>query len=136
MKIRAVDPTNLQILLNLMQAYEAEFSDITKKRPAEDGLFPLDTQIDSSHQGWLLYDDKSPIGFAITGTRSNRNDVSEFYIIPSLRKQGIGKFFAKKIFSQFSGPWQVRQIAGAGRATAFWRKAIGEFTKQKFHEKV
>ncbi len=44
----------------------------------------------------------------------------------------MGRDLAIRIFNQFPGQWQVRQIAGADRAYSFWLKVIAEFTKGSF----
>jgi predicted acetyltransferase len=134
MDIRTVSQDTVQVLLNLMQAYEAEFSAITAKLPQSDGLFSLDTPIDDDHNGWLLYDRGAPVGFAITGLHSNRHDISDFYVIPALRGHGLGMRFAHKIFGLHPGLWQVRQISGADSAINFWRKTISIFTHGAFLE--
>src|SRR5687768_16538052 len=117
MDIRKVNNSNYSVLLNLMQGYEAEFSTLTQKRPQLDGTFALDTLLDEHHQAWLLYESGLPAGFAIIGKQSQRNDISEFYIVPVLRNQNLGKKFAICIFKMYRGDWQVRQIPRADKAT-------------------
>lgn len=136
MEIVQVTEINKNILLNLVQAYEAEFSYITKKTPGPDGVYPLDTLIDVDHPSFLLYIDRIPVGFCIKGTCDGIHDISEFYVVPSHRFSNIGEKFALKIFQEYSGKWQVRQIEGADKATRFWRKAIGNFTSGKFIEET
>lgn len=136
LKILTVDQTNLPIVLNLAQAYEAEFSAITKKKPQSNGLFLLDTPINQEHPSYLLYDQTSPIGFCIKGVQEARHDIAEFYVVPSYRSKGIGRHFAAEIFKKYPGPWQVRQIDGADKAILFWRSAIQVFTNNNFTECV
>lgn len=124
-----------EILAHLTQAYEAEFSKITGKIPEANGIFKPDTQIDEHHEGYLLFDNNHrPIGFCIKGTVGAIHDISEFYIVPAVRRQGWGQKFAFAIFKNYSGPWQVRQIIGADRAQQFWRTAIQSFTSGRFEE--
>jgi predicted acetyltransferase len=131
-----VDKSNLQVLLNLAQAYEAEFSPITKKNPSESGLYPLDTNIDEHHPSFLLFDQKIPVGFCIKHTVNNRHDIAEFYVVPTYRLKGHARQFAIEIFKKYPGEWQVQQIKGADQATQFWRATIKAFTKGKFEEAV
>jgi predicted acetyltransferase len=132
MEIRNVDARNENVLRNLMQGYEAEFSAITKKVPANDGLFALDTFVDKNHDGYLLLEEGLPIGFAIKGEKSGLHDISEFYIVPSKRASGIGSKFAAQIFQKYPGQWQVLQIDGADKAIDFWNKAIDAFKQGDF----
>ena len=51
-------------------------------------------------------------------------DMAEFFVMRKYRRLGIGRQAAAAVFSQFPGPWQVRQQATNPAATAFWRAAI------------
>jgi len=138
MNIIKVGNDNLSVYLNLCQSYEGEFSAITDKKPDGNGLFELDTQIGQNVLGYLLYDEKSPIGFAAVKIKSGGEqfEVCEFYIVPSVRKQALGKRFATQIFKMHQGRWEIKQISGAEYATQFWRRVVGEFTGSDFQEDV
>lgn len=136
MNIHLINKDNLPILLNLVQAYEAEFSLITNKNPGPNGIYPMDTPCDEDHPSFLLYDNSTPIAFCIKGTHDGRHDIAEFFVIPTYRKNGIGQKFAIEIFKKYPGNWQVRQIDGAHKATDFWRKTIRAFTNNNFSESI
>ena len=136
MQIQNIDDSNYKTFFNLAQNYEAEFSRITEKCPNEDGLYQLDTEIDEFHKGYLLYENNIPIGFAVVGMHSSRNDIAEFYIIPALRKLDYGRRFAIKLFDMYFGEWQVRQIAGADDAVLFWRAVIKSYTNDNYREVI
>lgn len=135
-KIAIINKRNFRILINLAQAYEAEFSAITKKIPDKYGVFKLDTLPILPYIGYLLYINKIPVGFCIIKAISKIKDISEFYIIPSMRKRKLGIQFAHCIFDKYPGQWQVRQISGAYHAIDFWRKTIALYTNNKFKESV
>ena len=129
MEILEVDGRNMHVYLNLCQAYEAEFSSITGKLPGADGMFALDTTLSGPFKGYLLRVDGVPVGFAaIKAAAGEGAEVCEFYIVPSMRGKCLGKSFAGRLFAMHSGPWQVKQLQGAGHATCFWCKVIEEFT--------
>ncbi len=130
-----VDGHNREVYLNLIQCYEAEFSSITRKKPDMRGLFELDTHIGVSTKGFILYEDGLPAGIAaIRVDPENHHEVCEFYIVPCYRKQSLGKWFARYLWDQYPGTWEVKQIEGAEEAIVFWRKAISEFTLNRFEE--
>ncbi|MBA3581329.1 MAG: hypothetical protein H0W44_02635 [Gammaproteobacteria bacterium] len=129
-----IGKNNYLVFRNLSQAYEAEFSVITGKQPDVNGMFSLDTDCDESHDGFLLYESDIPIGFAVKGRDSGRHDMAEFYIIPTVRRQGLGEEFAQAIFRHYPGKWQVRQIEGADLARTFWRRVIKDYTHNEFVE--
>lgn len=126
----------LTVLVNLSQAYEAEFSKITGKEPGTDGVFMLDTFPKFPYAGYVLYKESIPIGFCVLNVESNPRDVAEFYIIPTERRQGMGTKLAYSIFDAFGGDWQVRQIAGADQAVIFWRTAISQYTNNNYEESI
>ena len=136
MDIRLVTENNIDILFNLAQAYEAEFSAITRKMPNKQGFFLLDTIPDDSHVGYLLYEKELPVGFCIADVNSAISDIAEFYIVPCLRLQNLGMRFAHAIFDKYPGAWQVRQIEGAVSACHFWRKVISFYTNNNFTQEV
>ena len=134
MKILLVEEKNKHVLLNLLQAYEAEFSAITKKLPDQNGMFSLDSSWESPNFSYLLYLDNYPCGFAIVSKINQTNDIAEFYVIPSKRGSKVGTMFSHFVFDRHSGPWQVRQIAGANQARKFWRQSIQLYTDGTFSE--
>ena len=131
-----VDHNNMHTYLNLAQAYEAEFSSLTKKFPNEQGIFALDTIPGELYKGYLLFDEKTPIGFCVVDIKSEIHDIAEFYIIPRVRKQGFGKQLAFIIFDKFPGTWYVREIENAQHAIIFWRKVIDEYTQSNYSENI
>lgn len=132
--LRPITDINQHILMNLAQAYEAEFSSLTGKMPDENGHFKLDTQLSPNYQGYLFYVDITPVGFCILNTNSKPMYVAEFYVIPSVRRKKVGTIFAQNIFKWHPGNWQVSQIEGASHAIAFWRKVIKTCSNGDFKE--
>lgn len=138
MDILEVNDSNLVIYLNLCQSYEGEFSAITLKKPDEHGRFALDTAIGGAVRGYLLYQEGLPVGFAAVKVQAADEsfEVCEFYVVPSCRKQQLGKRFAHALFRRHQGDWEIKQISGAADATAFWRRVIADFTGGVFREDV
>ena len=134
--IISIDNKNVEIYLNLARAYEAEFSNLTGKLPNEFGIFEPDTMPSSPYIGYLLFKNNIPVGFCLAEINLNLRDIAEFYIIPSARKNNLGLILASIIFEMYPGNWQVRQIQGADKATAFWRKVISKQTDNKYTEAV
>ena len=127
----------MQVYLNLSQPYEAEFSIYTKKVPDENGLFVMDTLIGGSVGGFLLYIERAPAGLAaIAETAPGHYEVCDFYVVPIFRKNRMGQQFAHQLFTMMPGEWESKQIEGATRAIAFWRRAIGAFTQEQYVEDI
>ncbi len=105
------DKSELNIITNLLQAYEAEYSIFTRKKPNSEGMFPIDVSLNEV-SGYLIRDHKTPIGFALKGMKNDKHDIAYFYIIPTYRRTGAGMNLAKFLIEKYKGPWQARQIEG------------------------
>ncbi len=120
----------------LMQPYEKEFAPITKIEPGADGLYPPSTPVDDTHSGFLYYIDGKAVGFIVVYVGQQPYDVSEMFVLPPYRIQGIAQALAIHAFQTFPGEWQVRQLKEATNARAFWLKMLTHFTHNHFTEEV
>lgn len=142
MKIVKVGSINQHVYMNLAQAYEAEFSKIMQKKPDENGVFPLDTELGGKVSGYLLYIDGVPAGHtAIANKANDQFEVCDFYVVPFFRKNQVGKAFISALFKQLGGSWEMKQVEGADHAVKFWRDVVGTYTtdnniKQGYQEDV
>lgn len=135
MNITEVSSDNLSVYLNLAQCYEAEFSVLTKKKPDENGLFMLDTEIVSPTRGYILYVGNAPAGIAAIGCNGDSEyEVYEFYVVPYFRNNKLGVKFAHGIWQMLPGEWVVKQIQGANHAINFWRYCINCFPHKNYEE--
>ncbi len=135
MQIIPVTDTNLSVYRNLAQCYEAEFSRLTGKKPDASGMFELDTELGGHVIGFLLEIDRTPAGFAAIVQKEDAHyEVCEFYVVPCFRRDAVGTRFAHMLWERRPGTWEIKQIAGADYATAFWRKAIERFGNTPFSE--
>lgn len=125
---------NSSIFDQLVQEYEREFSSITGKKPDKNGKYALDSDWSSPNEGFYWIENDQVVGFCIKIEIGSSSDISEFYVIPSYRKKGIGERMAFAVFDLFPGKWQVRQIEGAEEAKQFWRKIIRKYTQGNFDE--
>jgi predicted acetyltransferase len=125
--LKEVCDSNLSTYLNLAQAYEAEFSRITKKNPNLKGLYELDTTVGGEVQAYILQDSTNTIGFAAASVpEEGTRDLREFYVVPTMRGKRIGTHLARQVFSLHPGKWTVKQLAEASHATSFWHQAFTE----------
>ncbi len=83
-----VNSSNLAIYLNLTQAYEAEFSPLTKKHlMMRVSQLRIDTPIEGNVTGYLLYIDGKPAGLAAIANESvDHYEVCDFYVVPVFRQ--------------------------------------------------
>lgn len=135
-KFIKINQLNMKIFKNLAQAYEAEFSLLTDKMPDANGLFKIDILPKKPCVGFLVYYKTIPVGFCVIDIHNDIKDISEFYIVPAMRKMKLGSHLAYMVFDKFPGNWQVRQLMNAKNATHFWRVVIGKYTNNRYSESI
>ncbi|MGA7120905.1 MAG: GNAT family N-acetyltransferase [Polyangiaceae bacterium] len=132
------------LLENLAQFYCYDFSELLEMHVGEDGRFSdvdLTTYwADAWRHPFLLRVDDTLAGFALISERSAISDKSgvfdmtEFFVLRRFRRRGVGRAAAFAAFDRFVGPWEVRQREENPNATAFWRRAIDEYTRGDYEE--
>jgi predicted acetyltransferase len=60
--------------------------------------------------------------------------MSEFFVVSTARRRGVGAGAAALLFSRFSGDWEVLEDEQNRPALAFWRRVIQEQTAGRFSE--
>ena len=128
-------------LANLAQLYCYDFSEVLEMHVGASGRFP-DVDLapywrDEWRHPFLLRVEDKLAGFALITERSKITgagavfDMTEFFVLRRFRRHGAGRAAA---FDRFTGPWEVRQREENPDATAFWRRAIGEYTRGNYEE--
>jgi len=125
LSLKEVCDRNLSTYLNLAQAYEAEFSPMTKKNPNLKGLYELDTTVCGEVKAYILQNSANAIGFAAASvSEEGTRDLREFYVVPTMRGKKIGTYLAGQVFAFYPGKWTVKQLEQAIHATSFWHQAL------------
>jgi predicted acetyltransferase len=132
------------LLENLAQFYSYDFSEVLEMNVDEDGRFRgVDVTpywVDEWRHPFLLRVDDKLAGFVLISERSKITgksgvfDMTEFFVLRRFRRQGVGRAAAFAAFDRFGGPWEVRQREESPDATAFWRRAIDEYTRGHYQE--
>lgn len=126
--------------------------------PDATGVFPplaglAGTDGEDDLQRWLadpqvqvltLLFNQQPAGFAVLGTRrgagapgsaTNPYRMTEFFVVRSLRRRGIGRSAVRLIFDRFAGEWLVVQSRRNVSAVAFWRRVIAQYSSGRYQER-
>ena len=132
------------VLQNLAQLYCYDFSEVLEMHLDESGRFPdadlAPYWLDEWRHPFLLRVEDRLAGFALIAERSKITgksgvfDMTEFFVLRRFRRHGVGRAAAFAAFDRFTGPWEVRQREENPGATAFWRRAIGEYTRDNYEE--
>lgn len=129
-----------ELVANLMEKYEYEFSQYTKSTMNESGLYGCIDWIDTYWQDeerrqYIVRVDGKLAGFAlIRGSENDNIDfyIEEFFIIYDYRKQGVGQFVVNYLLGQHKGHWALVYTPRNLPAAKFWPKVIGEYTGGKY----
>ncbi len=137
--IKKVPIEQKQVLRNLMELYQYDFSELSGDDVNEHGLFDyryLDLYwIEEKREPFIILVDNNIAGFVLVNghlvhsTNPNTKALAEFFILRKYRRRGIGKEVAQQIFSKHTGPWEVTVNDFNTRAFHFWKTTIAAYTK-------
>lgn len=131
------------VLFRLLQYSLFEESATDGNQMNKDGLFEyrwFDAYFsEPSREAFLIKEKKTNnlLGFAMVCTHVRIIDIghsiAEFMILPSYRRNGIGKRVAHQLFEMHDGGWEVKPSVGSENAKKFWKNAIQEYTSGGFN---
>lgn len=137
-------PEERPLLQNLAQYYVYDFSEVLGMHVGDDGRFgDFDLSpywLEPWRHPFLLRVGHKLAGFALVSERSKITgesgtvDMTEFFVLRSFRRQGVGRAAAFAAFDRFAGRWEVRQREENPAATAFWRRVIDAYTGGRYEE--
>ncbi len=130
------------VLANLLSLYLHDFSEFVGGTPGPDGRFSYDwlpqyfeepgrTALFIKSEGGLAGFALVSAGSAVTGAPEVW-DLSEFFVVRGLRRNGIGLAAASAVFSRFSGDWEVRALDRNRGAAEFWTRTVSQHTSDSF----
>lgn len=130
------------VLENLLSLYGHDFSEIVGDTPGEDGRFAyprLGQFLRAADRNlFLIRADGAVAGLVFVSAGSvlvkdpDVWDMTEFFVVRGLRRQGVGQAAAQEAFRSFPGRWEVRVMARNESALKFWRDTIRQHTGYKF----
>lgn len=132
--LELINESNSYIFDELAQNYEDEFSPTSGKKKNQDGKYSIDVDWRTPNIGYYWKEGSKIVGFSIIESIDGYSEIVDFYVVPAYRKKMVGKNMAFAVFNKHPGPWRVRQIPGSGAATKFWKRVIGEYTKENYSE--
>ena len=129
-----IHTANYADYLALTQPYEQEFAPLTGASPDSSGHYPLSTDIDANHPGFLYLHQGKAVGFIVVQTNELPYDVCEIFVTKAARELGVARKLAFYTFNQYPGAWTVKELINAKKSRAFWLKILTEYTAQNFEE--
>lgn len=126
-----VDEADKSVLMNLIQFYQYDFSEIRDLALTRHGTFtyryldPYFTEMD--READFITVDGQLAGFALT--RGDVDDdgswnVAEFFVARHYRRQGVARTAARRLFARRPGVWTLSVDHNNPPAVALWQSAI------------
>jgi predicted acetyltransferase len=130
-----------EILRNLIEKYEYEFSQYDTKDVNDLGLYGYDyldnywteknrfvyfIKVDNKLAGFVMVND-----YPLPNLETNYS-MSEFFIMHKYRKMGVGTFAVKSMFEKFIGKWGLMYHPHNIISKNFWNKVVREYTNGKY----
>lgn len=136
--IKTVESKEKHILSEILDHYLDDLSKyVNEKFPrpykfldlyfSESNRKPFFIVADGKYAGAALVNLKDPL------SQDKKQAISEFYILPEFRNQGVGSQAAIKIFDMYPGTWVIREIQG-NPASNFWKEVIEKYTNGNYIE--
>lgn len=140
-EVKKVEIQDKDIIANLMQLYQYDFTEFGGEHLGERGKFTyeyLDEYwTDKERYPFLILVNGEIAGFSLINKHSllgakNTNAIAEFFILKYFRKKGIGAFAAEKIIHHFPGKWEISQTFQNTTAQKFWLNFVKDLKGNDF----
>ncbi len=137
-ELTAVTAQEKEILNNLLEKYQYEFSQWDMRDVDENGLFGyeyLDCYFTEPNRfPYFIRVDGRIAGFALVSDYPEVPDrptdfcLSEFFILYKYRKSGVGREAVRQILDCHRGRWQLKRHPHNMASVYFWNKVIADYT--------
>jgi len=138
-----VEMNHKEILYNLYQFYQYDFSQFTDEDLGFDGRFEIKLEHYWEDPRWnpfFICNEERIIGFLIVLFENYDTNpdpthvIYDFLILSKYRRKGLGKLAAFKAFNLFEANWKVVQMKTNETAIHFWRDVVDQYTSGQYTE--
>ncbi len=139
MELVGVRPEDRELMWNINQKYLYEMTNYYDDEMDAQGVLHygyFDAYFtDPKRKAFLLYEDKTLVGFAMIHPYSNMREkpdhvLAEFTIFPMYRRKHLAIKAAEMIFEQFKGNWEVKYNEKNIPAKALWNIVTEKYNPQ------
>ena len=137
-KLELLKEVDKPLLVRLMELYNYEFTQYDDADISEYGYYGYahidDYWNEDGRYPYLIRVDGKIAGFALIcpHCRFIENEVThsigEFFVMIKYRRNGVGEYVAKELFTRHKGKWEVCHMHNNEPAADFWRRVITEYT--------
>lgn len=136
-----VDVGEKEVLRNLMEKYDYEFSqydyrDVNKLGLygyayfdcywTEKGRYPFFIKVDGQLAGFAM------IGNYMEVFKEAKYNMAEFFVMYKYRKHGVGSYVARQLFDMFPGMWELKRHPKNLSSVTFWDRVIEDYTRGQY----
>ncbi|MCK5786276.1 MAG: GNAT family N-acetyltransferase [Candidatus Sabulitectum sp.] len=133
-----------QVLMNLLELYQYDFSEFDKADVNAHGLYgykyldhywtepgrhPFFITVDDALAGFVLVSD-----FCYLCEPGDARSISEFFVMKKYRRMGVGEIAAWSVFEMFPGKWEIIQHPENTPSMEFWEKVITDVTRGEYRK--
>jgi len=137
-----IDKNKENVLINLMEKYEYEFSQYHGWDVEESGLYEIEIEEEywednEKYAAYLIEADGQLAGFVMVADGAEEDGykdfiMDEFFVMHKYRGLGIGRKALFEVLDKHRGSWQMTLHPKNITAAKFWEKVIGEYTGGKY----
>jgi len=136
-----VDVSEKEILRNLLEKYDYEFSQYDQRDVNNLGLYGYDYLdyywTEEGRHAFFIKVDGKLAGFVMINTyleveAATDHTVAEFSVMHKYRGRGVGRYAAFRVFDMFPGKWQLKRHPKNLGSVHFWNKIVSEYTGGDF----
>ncbi len=140
-EIRKITVDEKEILKNLLEKYDYEFSQWDNRDVNKLGLYGYDYLdyywTEKNRWAYFILADNQLAGFAMINDYPEASEptdysLAEFFVMFKYRRKGVGKIAVFKIFDMFRGKWQLKRHPHNITSVNFWNKVVSEYTKGNY----
>ncbi len=141
--IEPVKKEEKEILKNLLEKYDYEFSQYDNRDVNNLGLYGYDYLdnywTEENRYPYFIKADGKLTGFVMVNDYPEIKidtdySISEFFVMYKYRRCGIGKYAVRYILDTYKGKWQLTYHPKNKISQEFWNKTIEEYTNGKYEK--
>jgi len=140
-ELKRINVEDKEILKNLIEKYDYEFSQWDNRDVNKLGLYGYDYLdcywTEEKRWAFFIVVDGNLAGFVMVNNYLEVNEetdysLAEFFVMYKYRRSGVGRFAAIKVFDMFHGKWQLKRHPKNIASVHFWNEVISEYTVGKY----
>ena len=140
-ELKRINVEDKEILKNLIEKYDYEFSQWDNRDVNKLGLYGYDYLdcywTEEKRWAFFIVVDGNLAGFVMVNNYLEVNEetdysLAEFFVMYKYRRSGVGRFAAMKVFDMFHGKWQLKRHPKNIASVHFWNEVISEYTVGKY----